>query len=139
MQEFEFNTVGRIVSGGGSALKLAQECERLGVSRVLLITDPGLIALGLPQAPLDALQGAGIDVQVFDQVREDPPEETVLAAVDQAKNMGAEGVIGFGGSHLNILFVIPPESGSTEISSRVKPFHPSSSFKVSKSNSLTDS
>ncbi|GHD22947.1 iron-containing alcohol dehydrogenase [Halioglobus japonicus] len=120
MQEFEFNTVGRIVSGGGSALKLAQECERLGVSRVLLITDPGLIALGLPQAPLDALQGAGIDVQVFDQVREDPPEETVLAAVDQAKNMGAEGVIGFGGgSSLDVAKVVAVLVGGSQALSEI--------------------
>ncbi|KZX50326.1 alcohol dehydrogenase [Halioglobus sp. HI00S01] len=120
MQEFEFNTVGRIVSGGGSALKLAQECERLGVSRVLLITDPGLIALGLPQAPLDALQGAGIDVQVFDQVREDPPEETVLAAVDQAKKIGAEGVIGFGGgSSLDVAKVVAVLVGGSQALSEI--------------------
>ena len=36
-------------------------------------------------------------VEVFDQVLADPPEEVVLAAVRQAREMNAQLVIGFGG------------------------------------------
>ena len=55
MQGFEFNTVARIISGFGSALELANECRRLCVNRPLLVTDPGLMAIGLVQPVVDAL------------------------------------------------------------------------------------
>mgnify|MGYP001048189998 CR=1 FL=1 len=53
MQGFEFNTVRRIISGAGSALQLAEQCRRLGIARPLLVTDPGLMAVGLVQPVLD--------------------------------------------------------------------------------------
>ena len=97
MQGFEFNTVGCLVSGAGSALELEQQCRKLGISRPLLVTDPGLVQIGLVAGPLQALVEAGLAPVVFDQVREDPPEATVLAAAELARVAGADGVIGLGG------------------------------------------
>ncbi len=59
MVGFEFNTVGRIVCGEGRALRLAEECRRLGVARPLLVTDPGLLAIGLVQPVAEALGTPG--------------------------------------------------------------------------------
>ncbi|MCP5130447.1 MAG: iron-containing alcohol dehydrogenase [Pseudomonadales bacterium] len=97
MQGFEFNTVRRIISGAGSALQLADQCRRLGVSRPLLVTDPGLMAIGLVQPVLAALEAEGLAAVVFDQVREDPPEATVLAAADQGRSQAVDGVLAVGG------------------------------------------
>jgi len=97
MQHFEFNTVARIISGAGTALALADECRRLGVMRPLLVTDPGLVAIGLVQPAVAALTGAGLAPLVFDQVREDPPEATVLAATALAREGEVDGVIAIGG------------------------------------------
>ena len=97
MQGFEFNTVARIVSGAGSALELSEQCRRLGVSRPLLVTDPGLVAIGLVQPAVEALSDAGMEVSLFDQVREDPPEATVLAAAEQGRVAGADSVMAIGG------------------------------------------
>ena len=97
MQSFEFNTVARIIDGMGSALELASQCGQLGVTRPLLVTDPGLMAIGLVQPVLAALEQAGLAPLVFDQVREDPPEATVLAAVQLARSGGVDGVIAVGG------------------------------------------
>ena len=97
MQGFEFNTVKRIISGAGSALQLADQCAALGITRPLLVTDPGLMAIGLVQPVLSALESAGIDTVVFDQVREDPPEATVLSAADLGRSQGVDGVIAVGG------------------------------------------
>ena len=82
MQGFEFNTVGRIVAGSGSALQLADECRQLGVRQPLLVTDPGLVAIGLVPPVAAALEQAGVMPVLFDQVKEDPPEATVLAAAE---------------------------------------------------------
>ncbi len=97
MQSFEFNTVARIIVGMGSALELASQCRQLGVTRPLLVTDPGLIAIGLVPPVLAALEKAGLAPLVFDQVREDPPEATVLAAVAVARSGKVDGVIAVGG------------------------------------------
>lgn len=97
MQGFEFNTVACLVSGAGSALELEQQCRKLGIARPLVVTDPGLVQIGLVAGPLEALATAGLAPVVFDQVREDPPEATVLAAAELARVEGADGVIGLGG------------------------------------------
>lgn len=97
MQGFEFNTVRRIINGAGSALQLADQCRRLGIARPLLVTDPGLMAIGLVQPVLSALEAGGFAVVVFDQVREDPPEATVLAAADLGRSRAVDGVLAVGG------------------------------------------
>jgi alcohol dehydrogenase class IV len=97
MQGFEFNTVKRIISGAGSALQLADQCRALGIARPLLVTDPGLMAIGLVQPVLAALESGGCKPVVFDQVREDPPEATVLAAADLGRGQGVDGVLAVGG------------------------------------------
>jgi alcohol dehydrogenase class IV len=97
MQGFEFNTVSRIISGAGSALQLADQCRRLGISKPLLVTDPGLMAIGLVQPVLAALEAEGFAPEVYDQVREDPPEATVLAAADLGRSRHVDGVLAVGG------------------------------------------
>ena len=97
MQGFEFNTVGRLVNGTGSSLELASECRKLGVQRPLLVTDPGLMAIGLVQPVLAALENADLAAVVFDQVREDPPEAVVLAAAELGRSRNIDAVIAVGG------------------------------------------
>ena len=55
MQGFEFNTVRQIINGPGSALQLANQCRSLGINRPLMVTDPGLMSIGLVSPVLDAL------------------------------------------------------------------------------------
>jgi alcohol dehydrogenase class IV len=97
MQSFEFNTVARIINGAGSALELAGQCAHLGISRPLLVTDPGLMAIGLVQPVLASLKKSGLSPLVFDQVREDPPEDTVQSAAELARSGNVDGVIAVGG------------------------------------------
>ncbi|MEM1142318.1 MAG: iron-containing alcohol dehydrogenase [Pseudomonadota bacterium] len=97
MTSFTFNTVPRIVSGQGEALKLAEHCRDLGLSSVLLVTDPGLVKLGLIDPARQALVTANIDVSLFSDVKEDPPESVVLAAVAQAERDEVAGVVAIGG------------------------------------------
>jgi alcohol dehydrogenase len=115
MQSFEFNTVARIVSGMGSALDLAARCKDLGVTHPLLVTDPGLMAIGLVQPILAALEKGGLSPLVFDQVREDPPEATVLAATELARNGNVDGVIAVGGgSSMDVAKVVAVLLGGSQ-------------------------
>jgi alcohol dehydrogenase len=97
MDAFVFNSAPRVVSGSGSSALLAAECRKLGVSRPLVVTDPGLVNIGLVDPVLSALTADGLNPLVFDQVREDPAESVVMAAVDKAAAEQVDGVIGLGG------------------------------------------
>ncbi|MDC0495149.1 iron-containing alcohol dehydrogenase [Planktomarina temperata] len=95
MNPFSFNTTPSLRIGAGLAGELGQITRPICGDRVLLVTDPGMMATGLVQQATDCLRAAGIEVTLFDQVQADPPEEIVLRAAQYART--ATGVIGFGG------------------------------------------
>ncbi|WP_439100497.1 iron-containing alcohol dehydrogenase [Congregibacter sp.] len=97
MQPFTFNTVARLVSGTGEALKLAEHCADLGMSNVLLVTDPGLVSIGLVGPVQDAMVAADVSVTLFAKVSEDPPEAVVLAAAEAGREAQVDGVVAVGG------------------------------------------
>ncbi len=79
----------------GAVKLLKQECERVGISKPLVITDAGVKAAGVLQKALDALPG--MTVAVFDQTPSNPTEAAVRAAVAMYKAQGCDGLIAVGG------------------------------------------
>ena len=79
----------------GAVKLLKQECERVGITRPLVITDPGVKAAGVLQKALDALPG--MPVTVFDQTPSNPTEAAVRAAAAFYKSAGCDGLIAVGG------------------------------------------
>jgi alcohol dehydrogenase len=114
MQPFVFNTAPSIISKAGASLELAHIFNGLAVNKILMITDPGLVSIGLVQPVIDAMVASGLQVELFDQVREDPPEEIVLAAVKCAQDFAADAVLGFGGgSSMDVAKLAAVLAGST--------------------------
>ena len=79
----------------GAIKLLKQECERVGISRPLIVTDAGVKAAGVLQKALDALPG--LRVAVFDQTPSNPTEAAVRAAAEVFKAHGCDGLIAVGG------------------------------------------
>lgn len=79
----------------GAIKLLKQECERVGITRPLIVTDPGVKAAGILQKALDALPG--VQVTVFDQTPSNPTEAAVRAAAALYKSAGCDGLIAVGG------------------------------------------
>ena len=79
----------------GAVKLLKQECERVGISRPLIVTDAGVKAAGVLQKALDAL--AGVPVAVFDQTPSNPTEAAVRAAVQVYRANRCDGLIAVGG------------------------------------------
>lgn len=79
----------------GAVQLLAQECARAGITRPLVVTDPGVKAAGVLQPALDAL--AGLPVAVFDQTPANPTEAAVRAAVEIYRAHGCDGLVAVGG------------------------------------------
>ena len=83
----------RLVHGPGAVSHLAAELEALGVSRPMLVTDPGVTAAGLVDRVLPQLEAAA----VFDGVRPNPDIELVDRAADEYRDAGCDGVVALGG------------------------------------------
>ena len=95
--EFSFNTSAGIRCGTGLAARLGELAgSRLG-DKVLFVTDKGLFDLGLCRAAIASLEAAGCAVTLFDETEPDPSLGILLRAIDRAKEIGASGIVGFGG------------------------------------------
>jgi 4-hydroxybutyrate dehydrogenase len=80
----------------GAVRLLEQECERVGITRPLIVTDAGVKAAGVLQMVLDVLP-PGMPVTVFDQTPSNPTEAAVRAAVALYKSGNCDGLIAVGG------------------------------------------
>jgi alcohol dehydrogenase class IV len=74
---------------------LKQECQRVGITRPLVVTDAGVRAAGVLQKALDAL--AGLPHAVFDQTPSNPTEAAVRAATALYRSEGCDGLVAVGG------------------------------------------
>jgi alcohol dehydrogenase class IV len=97
MLPFSFATTAQILCEIGASRRLAELCRERGAQRVLIVTDPGISKLGLLADVLPGFARTELTVEVFDQVVADPPETILLAAVEQARALKAQLIVGFGG------------------------------------------
>ena len=79
---------------GASAL-LRQECERIGITRPLIVTDQGIKAAGILSKVLDAIPA--MEKAVFDQTPSNPTESAVRAATNIFHDQHCDGLIALGG------------------------------------------
>ena len=79
----------------GAVQLLPQECRRIGITRPLIVTDPGVKAAGVLQKALDAL--TGLPVAVFDQTPSNPTEAAVRAAAALYHAQRCDGLVAVGG------------------------------------------
>ncbi|MEA2307416.1 MAG: hydroxyacid-oxoacid transhydrogenase, partial [Solirubrobacteraceae bacterium] len=83
--------------GPGAADDAGWELKRLGVTRVLLVTDPGVRALGHPDRIKELIEREGIEVVVYDRARVEPTVESMQDAADFAREAGVDGFVSVGG------------------------------------------
>jgi alcohol dehydrogenase len=93
MRPFTFNPGPRLLAGADQAQALA---EKLPEGPCLLVTDRDLVRLGIAE-PYRTGLAATREVTVFDEVEADPSKETLLAAVEAGRSVGAASVVGLGG------------------------------------------
>jgi alcohol dehydrogenase class IV len=97
MSPFAFNTSASVHFGAGALDKIgALAKDRLG-ARVIVVTDPGMVATGIVARAEASLAEAGIEARVSAEVVADPPAALILKAAEVAAEMGATGVFGLGG------------------------------------------
>ena len=83
--------------GAGRIAELPDACRSLGMTRPLLVTDPGLAALPMVARAAGLCDAAGLPCAVFADVQPNPIEENVNRGVAAFRAGGHDGVIAFGG------------------------------------------
>lgn len=94
---WHFRSPNLVVFGEGAINEIGDHVKKLGADRCLIVTDPGLVQVGLVDTLLSALGNAGFTAHVFDQVQPEPIVENVEAALAAYKSKGCDAFIGFGG------------------------------------------
>jgi alcohol dehydrogenase class IV len=83
--------------GTGAAADAGWELERLGARRVLVVSDPGVVATGITERVREAIHASGIETELFDDVDVEPTLESVTRAAQAAADGGFDGFVGLGG------------------------------------------
>jgi alcohol dehydrogenase class IV len=112
---FAFHTVKSIIFESGATAQLSDSVGSLLGGRVLVVSDPGIIALGLASPAIDSLRRAGTEIFLFSEVEADPSRNTLEKAVALALEEQVTGVLGIGGgSSLDVAKLTALLAGSRE-------------------------
>lgn len=95
--QFDFHSTRSIFVQRGGSAELAKMTRDQGARKVLIVTDPGVLAAGLLEKALPQFKKLNIFVHIFSDVRADPPVEVIEAAVQVAQENQIDCVVGFGG------------------------------------------
>lgn len=87
----------KLLSGSGSLLDLPELIKNEGKTKVLIVTDKGIMNLGLTKNLESGLKNNGIDYFIYDKTVPNPTVENVEEAVKVYVENGCEAIIGFGG------------------------------------------
>ncbi len=83
--------------GVGRIAELARACKRLGMTRPLLVTDPGLAALPMVADAVAGNAAAGLPTTVFSEVKGNPVGRNLEDGVAAFGQGGHDGIVAIGG------------------------------------------
>lgn len=83
--------------GPGARKELPEAIRRIGKSKVLIVTDKGLLQFGVAKMVTDVLDQAGISYEIFSEVKPNPTVSNVKAGIDAFKNAQADILVAIGG------------------------------------------
>lgn len=103
-----------ITVGEGCLAQVGQACQKAGITKALLVTDPGLADLPMVAATLDYCRQAGIECDIFSRIQGNPTGENVEDGLQVYRLGRFNGVIAFGGgSSLDAAKAIALMAGQT--------------------------
>ena len=74
--------------GNGASDEIGYDLAQYGVRRALVVTDPGVAAIGHPQRIAEQMGRFGIEAAVFDRVHVEPTDESMRLAVEYGRGTG---------------------------------------------------
>jgi alcohol dehydrogenase len=97
LRPFDHEPRTRLVFGVNSAEQAGTLARELGARKVLLVTDPGIVAAGHAGRIRGHLERAGLQVTLFDRARENPTTKCVEDCLAMARAAAIDAIIGLGG------------------------------------------
>jgi alcohol dehydrogenase len=94
---FDYQPRTRIVFGENAVERVGALAREISAKKVLLVTDPGIVSAGHADRVRAFLESAGVEVTLYDQVRENPTTQSVEACVAVAKAATVDTIVGLGG------------------------------------------
>ena len=83
--------------GLGATDEVAYDLKRLGVKHALIITDHGIMKLGLPERVRTLLREASISADIFDDVHVEPTDQSFEAISTFVRGRDYDGFVAVGG------------------------------------------
>ena len=94
---FDYQPTTHVVFGCRTIGRLGEVARELGGRRVLVVTDPHLVAAGHVAHGVESLRDAGLELVVFDGVEENPTTRHVEACAAFARQHAVDLIVGLGG------------------------------------------
>lgn len=95
--DIQFNVPSTVIIGGGASRELANQLRRLQIDRALLVTDAGMVRLGVVERITAPLQEANVHFAVFADVQPDPTDRNVLDGLARYHAAEAQAIVALGG------------------------------------------
>jgi alcohol dehydrogenase class IV len=92
-----FRVPSTIQYGEGTLDFLGETAHQIGLSHTLLVTDPGMVRLGVAEQARERLTAAGVRTTLFDGVESDPTLANVEAGLARLRGAGCDGLVAIGG------------------------------------------
>ncbi len=87
----------KVIFGFGSSANVAAEVSSLRGGRVLVVTDPGVVAAGLLESVERSLRADSIAYEIYDKVEPEPPSRVIDEGAAVFKAAGCDVIVGVGG------------------------------------------
>lgn len=94
---FNFLSATDVRFGMGAVRGVGQACRDLGLSKVLVVSDPFMVSSGNVNKVTGILAAEGIEYDVYSDFEPSPPVSKVLKASQYMQEHDFQGIIGFGG------------------------------------------
>ncbi|BCS98052.1 iron-containing alcohol dehydrogenase [Desulfoluna limicola] len=85
------------IFGAGAIDLVGQYAENFGADKVMVVTDPGVMAVGWTEKVVKCLEESGIESIVFSEVTPNPTADEVMKGVDRYHSEGCDVIVAIGG------------------------------------------
>ena len=96
MQSFDFELRTRMIFEVGGLSRLGELAREYG-EKVLVVSDPGICAVGHTARGIQHLEKAGLKTELFDGAQENPTTRNVEQGLEVAHAFAPDLIIGLGG------------------------------------------
>ena len=118
--------------GAGSISEIVNEAKKRAFQKAFVVTDPDLIKFNVAQNVTKLLDEAGLDYEIFSDVKANPTVAVVKAGVEKFKASGADYIVAIGGGSsidtakaIGIIIANPEYSDVTSLEGAVDTKNPS--------------